>query len=407
MKKRILSCAVFIISSLFLSTMPLTVEAHLGIDGENTLLPIGQNTSQQKYDELKDRETKKTELQRKIVDAQKQEKTLANQVTYLDNQIRLTQLEQEDTRNQIITTEGQLDGVNNDIIKLTEKLENVTESINDLNTTLSARIRARYQFETAGTGFILKPGNVREMILESAYLRALQEEDNRLLSQMHDNKSNFEVQKQQLETLKTEKETLKAQLQDHHVLLQSQEQSLRNQQSTKNWLLTVTKNEENQYQRLLAQVEEEIRAIRAALTNLGTKLGNVKKGDIIARVGNTGCSTGPHLHFGYYINNVAVDPMGKLSSGAFGWPLNDPTITQGFNDPSTRAWYQANFGIPGHNGVDMVDSTIGDGAPILAAAEGVAYAVSDSQPCSLTGTVGKGIRIDHPDGTKTIYWHVK
>jgi len=42
---------------------------------------------------------------------------------------------------------------------------------------------------------------------------------------------------------------------------------------------------------------------------------NVKEGDMveagqrIGGIGSTGASTGPHLHWGWYVNGQAVDPV--------------------------------------------------------------------------------------------------
>jgi murein DD-endopeptidase MepM/ murein hydrolase activator NlpD len=38
----------------------------------------------------------------------------------------------------------------------------------------------------------------------------------------------------------------------------------------------------------------------------------IKKGTVVGFVGNSGASTGPHLHFEYKVNNVAKDPMDTL-----------------------------------------------------------------------------------------------
>jgi murein DD-endopeptidase MepM/ murein hydrolase activator NlpD len=77
----------------------------------------------------------------------------------------------------------------------------------------------------------------------------------------------------------------------------------------------------------------------AHMSNIGVAPGQtVSRGQVIGASGNTGCSTGPHLHFGVYMTTswTAIDPYGWTGApGADPWPSDagDLWLTGGPRSP--------------------------------------------------------------------------
>lgn len=61
--------------------------------------------------------------------------------------------------------------------------------------------------------------------------------------------------------------------------------------------------------------ENGLKTLYAHLSKITAQNGQrVKTGQTIGKVGNSGLSTGPHLHFGLYKNNKPIDPLSNIQS---------------------------------------------------------------------------------------------
>ena len=362
-------------------------------------------------DDLNNNNKRQEELKKQIKDTQNQQKTLASQIIYMESQIELTGLQIDET-NSRLTTLAQ------NIVDTIEKLNTAEQKFDHMVYVKDTRVRKIYKESYIGPlEVILSSENVNDLLIKQKYSDAVHRSDVNLMTQLRETRDNIETEKQELEKKKVEEENLKSSL-------VGKQNSLANQKAQRAYLLEVTKNDEATYQAMLAQAKSEQASILAALGGGGVIIGPVTKGQLISFQGNTGCTTGTHLHFEYRINGGAVDPAGYINNGTLGRPESlpapyFPTLGQYNSNPSY--WYSVgitqpfganpnsfNYGSQGHPAIDM---TAGYKAPIYAAKAGTARLIVDNNsygcPSAYWHPPAKGIVIDHPDGTKTLYWHIQ
>lgn len=373
-----------------------------------TPTPNNSNRSEELQNEIE-------ELSRKLSETRSKKASLTNQITYMDTQIRITQLEIQRSTTRIEEMKVEIEKLANKIVTLEGSLDNISEVFID-------RVVAAYKTGRVPAILLMATSDgTSDLVSRATYLKRIQEHDKKLMYEVQATKTDFQDQKVLIEEKKTELDQLK-------VHLEAQTVELDVQKKDKEVLLEVTKNDEQNYQKLLASAQAELEAIQAIVAGKGaeTEVGHVNEGERVASIiqGPSCNSSGAHLHFIVRKNDGAVqNPFSFLTGidhencsgsscgssdgdsfnpgGDWRWPL-EPKVkfSQGYG--STWAvhhysWLPYNF----HNGID-INST----------SSSTAYAVKNGTLYrgSYTGIAGcalRYVRVDHDDSDyDTLYLHV-
>src|SRR3990167_842443 len=350
--------------------------------------------AQSEVDKYQEIQKKIAEVSAKISDLQKIERDLSEQITYINSQIKLTEL-------QIEEAQVKIDQLEKEIGVLGFRIGYITDSVNRLEVLLKQRIIATYQQSfVSNIELLLTSRDFSDLILRLQYVKQVKENDKKILADLQTTKATYSNQKEEREDKQAQIEEAKEKLDAANLLLAKQKKE-------KADFLAITRNDESRYQEELRKLQADAASISQALGNIGARVGTVTKGDVVASVGSSGCSTGPHLHFevftdakvegGRIIGN-RVDPKPYLEDGKYERPV--PNYPQ-----NVTTWYGVTYFLGVHTGIDIADPF---GTPIRAIDGGEAYFTQ--APCNYKiacGTsLGKGIVVDHKNGLVTLYWHI-
>jgi len=342
------------------------------------------------------------------------EEVLRAKTTRLEEEIAENEAKIAELNSQASTLKNKIAQLQVEITTAANKIKLTKLKINELEKEIEATEQelARQKKLLKHTLVTLyKEGNITtiELLASSdSYTDFINQQEylSRMKDRVHDSVEKVDALKAKLETEKEKQDALLLEQQTQRDIIAEKKNE---QQRT----LERTEGEEARYQAiqedLIAQktaAENELSSYLASLVNHSVSLGPVSAGEVVGAIGNTGYSTGPHVHFTLYTADTlkfGVDPISTINQQGWEWPVSGGgVLTQswGCSGMGIYPWNPA-YGCGFHNGIDVAAP---EGTPLVALADGDII----HKGCMWTGTIFSTfvVVIDYGNGYYSLYAHM-
>ncbi len=327
------------------------------------LLAQSEDELQSKIDESKGKieklQKEQAEYQSALTKIGSEKKTLQNTVYQLDTTKKKLDVDIEITVENISIIEDEIKDLGDKIdIKSTQIAEGKEAIATDLRLINELDDRSLIEVFLSGTSFSEMWNYGQQLKTISLTLRDKVNLLRQGLAEL--NQAKITAEQKNLE------------LSEQRSLLSLQQESVKSQQQQKNSLLSQTKNQESEYQKILAKNQEEIAKEEAAMFEYERQLNA----------------------------NFNRDGYPKPQNGILSWPLSSIRITQMFGRTSDSGRLYASGT---HNGMDFAASI---GTTVKSVYGGVVLGTGNTDLQAGCYSFGKWVYVRHDNGLGTIYAHL-
>jgi murein DD-endopeptidase MepM/ murein hydrolase activator NlpD len=317
-------------------------------------------------DKISTKNSELEQLKNQITTYQKQVDAVHGETQTLQGTVRAIDIDRQKMSTSIKVTENKLDTTNLNIDRLGLEIVGTENKMTSSQNAIAEVLRTTEQAESRSlVETVLSKSNLSDILDESLQLGQFRDKITARLDEL-------KKYKEDLTAKKTEREGERKKLVGYKTELVDQKVVLDNAQKEKKELLSVTKNKETNYRKILEQNIAKKEAFEKELFEYEAQLKRELDKKFIPEIG----------------------------SKILMWPLDTVRITQHFGRTKDAARLYASGT---HNGLDFAASR---GTPVKAAAGGTVIGTGNTDVSCPKGSYGKWILIRHNNGLSTLYAHL-